>query len=146
MSSKLYKKYLSLKIEDSSYFYLFKSGIFYIFISDDAKIISPLLNLKLTNLNSVIMKCGFPINSAEKYLKKMDELNLKVKVVTLNDNFLDCDFEKYLNAKELVVILGDFLNVNIDTLSISQAFDLLYDLQDKLKNFREINSNGLEKL
>lgn len=118
MSSKLYKKYLSLKIEDSSYFYLFKSGIFYIFISDDAKIISPLLNLKLTNLNSVIMKCGFPINSAE----------------------------KYLNAKELVVILGDFLNVNIDTLSISQAFDLLYDLQDKLKNFREINSNGLEKL
>ncbi len=136
MSSKLYKKYLSLKIEDSSYFYLFKSGVFYIFISDDAKIISPLLNLKLTNLNSVIMKCGFPINSSEKYLKKMEELNLKVKIVTLNDDFFNCEFEKYLNTKEFVDIINDFLNINIDNLSISQAFDLLKDLQEKFKNFK----------
>ena len=34
--STLYKKYLSLKIEDGDYFYLFENGIFYIFIGDDA--------------------------------------------------------------------------------------------------------------
>lgn len=136
MSSKLYKKYLSLKIDDSSYFYLFKSGVFYIFISDDAKIIAPLLNLKLTNLNSVIMKCGFPVNSSEKYLKKMEELNLKVKIVTLRDDFFDDNFEKYLNTREFIDIINNFLNTNIDNLSISQAFDLLYDLQNKFKNLK----------
>lgn len=140
MSSKLYKKYLSLKIEDSSYFYLFKSGIFYIFISDDAKIISPILDLKLTNLNSVIMKCGFPVSSSEKYFKKMEELNLKVKIVTLKEDILNCDFEKYADTKEFSEIIESFLNVNIDSLSIPQAFDLLYDLQNKFKNLKEKKS------
>lgn len=138
MSSKLYKKYLSLKIEDSSYFYLFKSGVFFIFISDDAKIIAPLLNLKLTNLNSVIMKCGFPVNSSEKYFRKMKELNLKIQIVTLKDNSSNYDFEKYLDTKEMIEIIDNFLNVDIDNLSISQSFDLLYDLQNKFKNFRKM--------
>ena len=44
--SKLYKKYMSLKINDSSKVYLFKSGIFYIFLDDDARTMSPILNLK----------------------------------------------------------------------------------------------------
>lgn len=136
MSSKLYKKYLSLKIEDPNYFYLFKSGIFYIFISDDAKIIAPLLDLKLTNLNSVIMKCGFPVSSSEKYFKKMEKLNLKVKIVTLDDDFFNYNFEKYLNTKEFFECINNFLNINIDNLSISQAFDLLYHLQNKFKNFK----------
>lgn len=133
MGSKLYKKYISLKIEDSRYFYLFKSGIFYIFISDDAKRIAPLLDLKLTNLNSVIMKCGFPVNSAEKYFKKMEELNLKIKIVTLKDESINCNLEEYLKTKELFEIADNFLNINIDNLSISQSFDVLYKLQDQLK-------------
>lgn len=137
MSSKLYKKYLSLKIEDSSYFYLFKSGAFYAFISDDAKIIAPLLGLRLTNLNTVIMKCEFPVNSSEKYFKKIEDLNLKVKIITLTDDFFNYDFEKYLNTKEFIEIIDNFLNINIGDLSISQSFDLLYDLQDKFKHFRE---------
>ena len=35
--SKLYKNYISLKIQDSSKFYLFKVGIFYIFIDKTKK-------------------------------------------------------------------------------------------------------------
>ena len=139
MSSKLYKKYLSLKIEDSSYFYLFKSGIFYIFISDDAKRIAPVLDLKLTHLNSVIMKCGFPINASKKYFKKFEELNLKVKVVNLTDNLYTNTLERQLNTKEFFEIIEKFLEVNIDNLSISQAFDLLYDLQDKLRDLKKLD-------
>ena len=52
MSSKLYANYVSLKIKSPYKKYLFKSGIFYIFIDDDAKELHKLLNLKLGNLNS----------------------------------------------------------------------------------------------
>ena len=65
--SKLYQTYVALKVQDSTQLYLFKSGIFYIFLDDDAKLISSLFNLKLTNLNSAIMKCGFPTSQLEKY-------------------------------------------------------------------------------
>ena len=41
--SKLYNKYLNLKEMDSSKLYLFKNGIFYIFISDDAVSVSETL-------------------------------------------------------------------------------------------------------
>ena len=65
--SKLYKNYILLKLQNSEKFYLFKCGLFYIFIDSDAEIMSKVLKLKLTNLNSLIKKCGFPVNSCNKY-------------------------------------------------------------------------------
>ena len=82
--SKLYKKYMSLKINDSSKVYLFKSGIFYIFLDDDARTMSPILNLKLSNLNSVIVKCGFPINSSTKYFNILKKLDYDICVIENN--------------------------------------------------------------
>lgn len=66
--SKLYKRYLQLKQVDDSKIYLFKSGIFYIFLQDDAIKMSNLLKLKLTNLNETVVKCGFPVKNLNKYL------------------------------------------------------------------------------
>lgn len=40
--------------------YLFKSGIFYIALEEDATFLSELLGFKLTNFNETVMKCGFP--------------------------------------------------------------------------------------
>ena len=133
--SKLYRKYISLKINDNNSCYLFKSGIFYIFISEDARRLAPLLNLKLTNLTSCIVKCGFPINSLEKYSKKLDELNINVKIVDLNDMTLSTNLGDYLSSQQILEIIDDFLKVDVDNLSISQAFDLLNSLQDKFKKF-----------
>lgn len=134
MSSKLYQKYLSLKNEDSTSYYLFQSGIFYIFIADDAVKIAPILDLKLTNLNANIMKCGFPVSSTEKYFRKFKELNLNVKVIALNDMSHTSSAKEHINIIKSNKIIDEFLKINIDNLSISQAFDLLYNLQDKLKN------------
>lgn len=53
--SKLYQTYAALKMQNSSQLYLFKSGIFYIFLDEDAKLISTKFNLKLTNLNSMLL-------------------------------------------------------------------------------------------
>ena len=55
--SKLYEKYKSLKENDNSKLYLFKSGIFYIFLEEDAKKMSSFFNLKLSKLNETVVKC-----------------------------------------------------------------------------------------
>ena len=58
--SKLYNIYLQEKSKNKDNILLFKSGIFYISIDDDALKLSSLFHLKLTNLNDSIKKCGFP--------------------------------------------------------------------------------------
>ena len=84
--SKLYKKYVLLKINNPQKIYLFECGIFYIFIDEDAKLMSKILNLKLTLLNSVIFKCGFPVNSINKYLQILKNSNYNIEIVP-SDNF-----------------------------------------------------------
>ena len=66
--SRLYSIYESLKRKDNKTIYLFKSGVFYLALSDDAIYLSNKFNLKLTNLNDSIVKCGFPISSIDKYI------------------------------------------------------------------------------
>lgn len=46
-------------------------GAFYVFLDEDAKEISKQISLKLTKLNDDIVKCGFSINSLEKYIKEV---------------------------------------------------------------------------
>lgn len=132
--SKLLKSYVSLKVMDCSKFYLFKNGIFYVFLEDDAKIMAPLLNLKLTNLNQTVVKCGFPINSLDKYLQKLQGTEYTVHIVCDEDFNFSIDVNDFINNKALHEVLDNFLSINIDSLSIAQAFDLLYDLQNKFKN------------
>ena len=68
--SKLYDIYSSLKSNESNSdktLYLFKSGIFFILIDEDAKIATKILNLKITFLTENVVKCGFPVSSLKKY-------------------------------------------------------------------------------
>ena len=67
--SKLYLEYLKRKKENNDKYYLFKSGLFYIFIDEDAKNINKITPLNITNLNNDIVKCGFPSNSLKKIFK-----------------------------------------------------------------------------
>lgn len=130
--SKLYLKYLSLKKENSNRIYLFKSGIFYIFIDDDAKKMSKILDLKLTNLNSSIQKCGFPVKSFEKYLNKLKNLNYEFEIISTENsshNLID-----YIQNEKITNIIENFIKTNIDELSISQAFDILITLQNEFKD------------
>lgn len=134
--SKLYKNYVSLKIQDCSKLYLFKCGLFYIFIDEDARIMSSILGLKLTNLTPTIQKCGFPSNSLNKYLQKIEKTPYSIHVVSDVDFNCATPIEIYIENDNLKSILRDFLNVNIDELSISESFDLLYNLQSKIKNIK----------
>ena len=82
--SKLYDTYISLKANEedtNNTLYLFKAGLFFICIDKDAQIASNILNLKLTNLNETIVKCGFPIQSLDKYSNLLKLSNYQFKIV-----------------------------------------------------------------
>ena len=95
--SVIYSEYLKLKKKNKESLYLFKSGNFYIFVGDDALYISKITTLKLSNFSSEAKKCGFPINSLDKYLNIFNNLKIKVKVI---DNLLlDEKVEKIIFKK-----------------------------------------------
>lgn len=128
--SKLVDCYKNLKSNDSSYLYLFKSGVFYIFLDEDAKIISNLLHLKLTNLNSEIQKCGFPANSLEKYLALLKLIPYEVKIIDNTDSVSYTPKQFSIN-KEILDFLSDISILNVETLSVSQAFNFLSSIKEK---------------
>ena len=128
--SKLVNCYKNLKSNDSSSLYLFKSGVFYIFLDEDAKIISNLLHLKLTNLNSEIQKCGFPANSLEKYLALLKLIPYEVKIIDNTDSVSYTPKQFSIN-KEIIDFLSDISILNVETLSVSQAFNFLSSIKEK---------------
>ena len=125
--SKLYSKYLSLKKENDSTIYLFKSGIFYLFIEDDAKTMSPLLQLKLSNLSPTVFKCGFPVTSLEKYLPLLEKIGKKVEIVDLEKNLV-------LPPKEFILYLS---SQDSNTLSIKEAYEFIDEIVTQSKKFLE---------
>ena len=140
--SKLYQTYIALKVQDSTQLYLFKSGIFYIFLDEDAKLISSLFNLKLTNLNSMIMKCGFPTSQIEKYTELFKKANLSFKIIDTANNSLYSPKEFILN-KNLETFLSKIASVKAYDLSISSAYDFIDKISEE-SNFLlgEFNKNG----
>ncbi|MDD4298367.1 MAG: hypothetical protein PHS98_01880 [Bacilli bacterium] len=98
--SKLYNEYLIKKGENSKKLYLFKKGIFFIFLSDDAKRMSVELGLKLSSLNKSVEKCGFPVSQLEKYLKFLKLLQVDYEIVYLGIDFVINDL-KSINVNKL---------------------------------------------
>ncbi len=122
--SKLFEIYKNLKQNDSETLYLFKSGIFYIFLDNDAKIINKILGLKLTNLNDKIVKCGFPSNSLQKYIRLLGSTNYEIKII---DNSTNTSFKlkDFIISADNLELLKTISNVNEDNLSIKDAFEFI---------------------
>ncbi len=114
--SKLYKKYLKLK-ENKNIIYVFRVGIFYILIDEDALSLSNLLGLKCTKLNDSIYKCGFPVDSGSKYFKKMDILNIEYQVI---DNLTSEE-----NFSELNKVLDKIKLLDINNITGVEAINIL---------------------
>lgn len=125
--SKLYQKYVSLKIQNSNKLYLFKSGIFYIFIDEDAKLMSSILNLKLTNLNPMILKCGFPASKIEKYSELIKAANFSFEIIDLSSNTSYLPTQYILNEK-INTLLKKIASINSNDLSISSAYEFIDDI------------------
>lgn len=124
--SKLVDIYKKLKEQDAQTLYLFKSGIFYIFLDEDAQKMSKLLSLKLTPLNNDVLKCGFPLSSINKYSIKFRENNIQVKIIENNIVFSEVEFFKEQKYLQLIDILK---NIDIDSLSVSEAYKVIETLK-----------------
>lgn len=132
--SKLIKKLNDLKKQDASSIYIFRVGIFYNILNEDAKLLNEKLGLKLTSLGPEIVKCGFPISSLNKYIEKFKELQLKYKIIDdlpNNTNIVD-----YSNNIEIKKILNKILGLDMNNTTFQQSFNILLEIQSKLKNIK----------
>ena len=136
--SKLYDNYNYLKSTDfnsSNTLYLFKVGIFFIFLDKDAQIASTLLNLKITQLNSHVIKCGFPINSFEKYkiLLNNSKYNFKIVDQQKNTSFSISEYSLDNNISNLLLKIN---KINPESLSVKQAYDFINELKEDVYNIK----------
>lgn len=131
--SKLYNTYVSLKAnnpDDKDTLYLFKSGIFFICIDNDAIKASSILNLKLTNLNNEIYKCGFPVQSLEKYSNILKLNNCKFKLIDLESN-TSFSLNSYTANSATNNLLSKLSKIDTDSLSIKEAYSLLDEIKEE---------------
>ncbi len=93
--------------------YLFKSGNFYIFLGDDAKIMSVELGLKLTNFSKMSDKCGFPINQLDKYEKFIKLLKFDYEVILSAGDFVIQDILKLgdITKEEALIKINKYKKV-----------------------------------
>lgn len=129
--SKLLTKFQELKRQDPSKLYVFKSGIFYLFLQEDAKTVSPILNLKITNLNETTVKCGFPVANLDKYLALLKMTPYEVEFIE-NSESKPASPRKYISLQKMESTLSKIAKLKIDDLSVGEAFELLTDLQKQI--------------
>lgn len=132
--SKLLKQYEELKKNDASSIYLFRVGIFYNILNEDAKIINEKLGLKITDLGPNIFKCGFPVSQLDKYIILLNKMKIKYKVINNLPN--DSNINDYLKNVEIKKILNKITDMDLNNTTFQQAFNTLLDIQNKLKNMK----------
>lgn len=139
--SKLFLIYKKLKETNKDTVYLFKSGIFYIALSDDAIFLASKFNLKLTNLNSTILKCGFPVSSIDKYITKFNLNNINFEIVDAEKNALYLPRDFTLN-KKIENLLDLISSIDINSLSVSKAYEFIETIQKQTEEIKKlINKN-----
>jgi DNA mismatch repair ATPase MutS len=126
--SKLINIYKQLKQQDSETLYLFKSGIFYIFLDEDAKKISKEIDLKLTNLNDDFVKCGFPASAIDKYFNLLNSTSYKFKIIDTTNN-VSFNFKDFVISESVKKIITQIKSVDIKNLSVSEAYKFIEDMQ-----------------
>lgn len=128
--SKLLNQFNELKKQDASSIYIFRVGIFYNILNEDAHILNEKLGLKLTSLSPEITKCGFPISSLDKYTEKLDKLQIKYNVI---DNLTDISITDYSNNIEFKKIINKIKSIDIDNTNPIDALNILNDLKNKIE-------------
>ena len=135
---KLYNTYLELKKQDEEIIYLFKSGIFFIALDNDAYTLSKIFNFKLTNLTDTVVKCGFPCSSFNKYSKLFILHHLKIKIIEL-DNKVIYQFKDYVLNIKITELLNDIKSIDINTLSIQEAYQFIENLKNKVNKINNVD-------
>lgn len=130
--SKLYTEYLKLKNKNNTTIYLFKSGIFYIALNEDATKISELFDFKITNLNDSVTKCGFPQKRLEYYTKQLSNFNIPFEVIDLNYSKIE-NYSDYLNNMKTQNIIQSIMSIDMNNISFKESFEFLDQIKKQLQ-------------
>lgn len=127
--SKLYNTYIELKKQNSNFIYLFKNGIFFIALDEDAKALSNIFHFKLSNFTPQVIKCGFPCSSLEKYSTLFKIHNLNIKLIEANTTYTLTD---YIQNEHISELLSSIKSIDINNLSVKEAYSFLEKIQQKV--------------
>lgn len=119
----MYEMYLRLKEEDKNKLYLFKSGLFYIFLAEDAIEISKCTTLKLIEHSKDVVKCGFPDSAYDKYMSIFEHIKLDVVLVENTCVKPNKKLEEYLKMIK---------NIDLDTIRPIDSINILNKLKELL--------------
>ena len=136
--SKLFEKYLELKNAEKNRVYLFKSGIFYIALAEDAEKVSKLFNFKITNLTDTVTKCGFPESKLEYYSTLLSQNNIDFEVVDLKYSKIE-NYSDYLNNIKFKNIINVLTELDLNNISFRESFNILEKLSEEARNINEKN-------
>lgn len=134
--SKLYKSYVNLKEKNSEKLYLFKSGMFYIFLQEDAQKISEIFGFKITKLNQDVIKCGFPSSRLEYYIDMMTKRNIPFEIID-NDYSKIENYQDYINNDKIKKIVTYIRDVDLDNITFREAYEILKEMKVKIGKIYE---------
>lgn len=138
--SKLYSKYLEQKALNPNILYLFKSGIFYIALNEDANRLSDALSLRVTNITEKIYKCCFPVSKSDFYFKTLESLNIDYKIIDPSQNVV-LNYAEYKDNEKFNSIITNLIKLDLNKTSYQDAYIILtntvHDLKQILSN--EVN-------
>lgn len=130
--SKLYSKYEELKSANPDIIYLFKSGIFFLALQDDAKFLSCELDLRITNLNENIVKCGFPVSREEHYLRLLQAKEIPFQIIDNTYGVID-NYSDYMNNDKVKSVVQKIMDINFDEITFKEAYEILRSTSTNLK-------------
>ena len=137
--SKLYDNFVNFKDSNKDKIYLFKSGIFFIALNEDATKLSEIFGFKITNLNDTVTKCGFPAKRIEYYSSLLDKMNIEFELIDSNSKKVENSSE-YISNLNFNSIIDKLVKIDFDNITCKEAFDILYSLSLESKKILDVKS------
>ena len=97
---------------------------------------SSALNLKLTNLNESVVKCGFSIQNLDKYLNLLKNMNYEAKIVDTSIDSKPFTAKNYVENNDIQTFLSELADIDVENLSIREAYSLLEKIHEKAEKLK----------
>lgn len=126
------EEYNILKKENPNIVYLFKQGIFYRALNEDAELLNSKFGLKLLDSGFGYIQCGFPVGSITSYVEKFEKNKIKYKFI---DKKVEGNTTKeYLHNIQCIEILKEIGKMDLDKMSPMNAHSKLQEFKNKLNS------------
>lgn len=128
------EKYYKYKVLYKEYIIIMKYGNFYETIDNDALIMSSIFNYKINKLSNTF-KVGFPINTLDNVINKLNDLNINYIVLDgIKKEFKNNNYNNYIFDK-------DIINYNLTVINEINNYlinNILNNISNKLERISEI--------